>query len=203
MAGLPYKAGLIPVNKGGKGQVQGALESFQTSVAAPAMYSGDPVAISPNGMVVLATSAGQNLLGVIEGFFWIDPTSKQPTESRYKSASVSSANGLYNGIRFKSGAGGPGVKVITDTEQLYAVKATTSVAITKLGDKIAWVRTGGSTVTGQSNGAVSIATPTSVMFLRVKGVLRAQENVSGATVDNDWGVDDTVVLVELDDAVRL
>lgn len=208
MAGLPFKSGLVPVNKGGAGVVQGAFETFQTSVAAPAMYTGDIVALSPNGQVVLATSAGQDVLGVVAGFFWVDPTTKQPVESRYKIASVSSAAGLYNGIRFAAGKAGPGVKVITDENQLYAVKATTSVAVTKLGDKIKWQRTAGSNVTGQSDGTVSAGTPTSVMILRVAGVYRAQEiaytsAIGKLTVDNDWGVDDTVILVKLDDEVRL
>ena len=210
MAGLPYKTGLNPVNRGGNGVVQGILRVAQTSVAAPAMFKGDPLAISPNGAVVLAVSSGQQIIGVAQGFFWLDPTTGQPVESRHKPASTSSRAGLYDGIRFKAGAAtaGAAVRYIDDLDQEYAVRATTSVAVAKLGDKMAWVRTGGSTTTGQSNGKVSIQTPTSAMFLRVAGVLRAQENIitsalGQATVDNDWGTTSTVVIVKIADTVGL
>jgi hypothetical protein len=202
MAGLPLKEGLNPVNRDGAAAYTGGFATYQTSVGAPAMFSGDPVAASPTGKVVLATSAGQNILGVAVGYFWVDPTSKTPVESNHKPASTSSQTGIYQGINFTDDAG-PGVKVITDLNQMYAIKSTTSVPATALKDKIQFVRTGGNTTTGRSNGQVSISTPVSTDILRVEGVMRAQEYVSGGTVDNNWNVANTVVLVRLSDKVEL
>lgn len=205
MAGLQYKKGLVPVQNGNAGAWTGGFEVFQTSVGSGAIFAGDPVFRTANGFVIAPTSTNfptstTELAGVAIGAFWIDSTSKQPVEKLYKPASTSSAVGKYNGIHFKSGAGGPGIKVITDRDVVYGIKALASVAIAKLGDRLEFRVSAGSTTTGRSGGRCSIAGGVTDI-LRCVGVLRADEfgitSTTGGTNVNDWAAPETVVLVKL------
>ena len=200
MAGLPFKKGLNPVSYGKAADYSAAVRSYQTSTGNSAIYAGDPVRLTATGLVELATSATEDVLGVAVGGFWFDATSKKPVESRHVPANTSSANGVYNGVRFKAGAAGAGVRVIADLDQVYAIKFTTSVPQTALSDNADIVGSGGSTVTGQTSVAASIGGDADSL-LEIIGVLKSEEFVTasagGGTGVNDWDSPETVALVKL------
>lgn len=203
MAGIPYKNGFNPVSLDGAVKYTGSQRIFQTSVAAGAIFAGDPVFLNANGNVeagVTPTST-TNCIGVAVGGFWIDPTTKQPVESRYIPANTSSAAGVYNGINFTADAG-PGVKVVlAGDEQVFAVKSENSVARSAIGDRISLATSAGNTATGQTGTRVSAAT-NAVSPVVVADVLRADEYLAtpssaGGTAVNDWNAPETVILVKL------
>jgi hypothetical protein len=202
MAGLPYKNGLNPVKYGKAAEYSAAMNVYRTSVANAAIYFGAPVRLTANGAVVVATSATEDVLGVAVGGFWFDKTSKKPVESRYVPAATSSARGVYNGIRFTTGAegAGAGVMVIDDLDQVYAVKFTTSVPMTALSDNADIVNSGGDTVTGISNFRASIGGDADSL-LEIVGVLRTEEFITATSTGgngiNDWAAPETVALVKL------
>lgn len=200
MAGLPFKGGFNPVGLDGSARFSGAVRVYQTSVANGAIFSGDPIYITPNGKAVagVAPTSTTNVIGVAVGGFWIDPTTKQPQESKNIPATTSSAAGVYNGINFTADAGA-GVKVVLK-DQLFAVKANTSITQAKIGDRLEIVRTGGNAITGISNATVSVAGGV-VDNAVVVDVFRASEygtpTSAGGSNVNDWGSPETVVVVKL------
>jgi len=205
MAGIPFKSGLVPVNYGKAADYSAAVNTYRVAAGyATAIFSGAPVAVSTNGYATIATSAthGQAVIGVCQGAFWIDPTTKKPVESRYLPAGTSSASGSYNGVNFGANAA-PAIKVIDDLDQVYAIKCVSSIAIAKLNDNLGispTAATGGNTVTGQSSVKASTAGDADSL-LQCVGVFKADEFITatsaGGSGVNDWGAPNTVVLVKL------
>lgn len=201
MAGIPYKNGLNPVTIGGSSKLTGAIEVYQTSAAAGAIFTGDPVYLNANGLVEagITPTSTTNCVGVAVGGFWIDPTTSQPVESKFIPANTSSANGTYNGVNFTAEAG-PGVKVVSRRDQLFAVKALASVAQTFRGDRIDLETAAGSTITGQTGTRVEAsANPLSPVI--VQDVFKTSEygtpTSAGGTAVNDWDAPETVLIVRL------
>lgn len=214
MAGLPYKGGLTPVQGGGASGWNSRMEVGRASVG-EAIYSGDPVyQKATNGRLVTGnvqsskTSAGDaaytQFVGVAAGFFYID-TNGQPREAR-SIANVSSRNGEYDGEVFSATDPGAAVRYLADPEQIYAVKANSSVAraaVAGVGFNLVSAGTG-SNYAGRSGAKLAVATATASadngQFTVIRP-LRAEEYVSrasagGTAVDNNWDSPETVVLVK-------
>ena len=201
MAGVPFKNGFNPVGLDGSAKFSGAIRTYQTSVAAGAIFAGDPVFLNANGNVEagIAPTSASNVIGVAVGGFWIDPTTKQPVESKFIPANTSSASGTYNGINFTADAG-PGVKVVPSSDNLFAVKALSSVQRVAVGDRLEIVNSAGNTATGISGARVSIAGAVTDPVV-VHGVFRTTEyagtSTTGISTVNDWGAPETVLIVSL------
>ena len=200
MAGIPFKGGFNPVGLNGSAKFNGAVQVYQTSVGAGAIFAGDPVYLNANGNIEagIAPTSTTNVVGVAIGGFWIDPTTSQPVESKNIPASTSSAAGVYNGINFTADAG-PGVKVVAK-DQLFAVKANTSITRAAVGDRLNIVRTGGNATTGISNATVSVAgaaTDSAVVVDVFRTSEYATPTSAGGTAVNDWGAPETVIVVKL------
>lgn len=85
-----------------------------------ALANGDPVALS-NGTVV-KYQAGNNALGVVTGFKWIDPTTKRPVYHTVLPAGTSSGGVITGDNR-------PVAFVADSPDQTFKVQARASLAV--------------------------------------------------------------------------
>jgi hypothetical protein len=140
--------------------------------ACPDLFKGDLV--SHNLGVVTSIGGGTApALGVVNGFFWVDPTTKQPQERMNIPADTSSA-GTYNGISQ------PGAYVVDMLEAVYMVQADGSVTVGDVGLNFNVTTLGGDAVYGVSRMALDASTRTSAITGALKMIGLA--NVPG----NAW-----------------
>lgn len=152
----------------------------------PDLGKGSPVKLS-GGVITSAGASGDGpLLGVANGFAWIDPTSKQPQLRNSIPADVSSA-GLYDG------SDRPTAYVIDNPFALFMIQANASVTAGDLGLNFNVTAAGGDvdSVYGTSRYALQASTRTSAINTAVKLVGLA--NIP----DNAWGDPFPVLVVKL------
>jgi hypothetical protein len=157
--------------------------------ACPDLAKGSPVAM--NGGVLTSVGGGTApVLGVCTGFFWVDPTTKQPQERSWIPADVSSA-GTYNGLSQ------PGAYVVDNPDAVYMVQADGSVSAGDVGLNFRVTASSGDvdTVYGVSRYTLQASTRTSAVTGAVKLLGLA------AIPDNAWNDPFPVVLVKVNRSI--
>ncbi len=151
----------------------------------PDLGKGSPVKLS-GGVITSAGAGGGPLLGVANGFAWIDPTTKQPQLRNSIPADTSSA-GLYDG------SDRPTAYVIDNPFATFLIQADASVTAGDLGLNFDVTAASGdvNAVYGTSQYALDASTRTSAVGTALKLVGLA--NIP----DNNWGDPYPVLVVKL------
>lgn len=152
----------------------------------PDLGKGSPVKLS-GGVIVSAGASGDGpLLGVANGFAWVDPATKQPQLRNSIPADTSSAGLIDNSDR-------PTAYVIDNPFALFMIQANASVTTGDLGLNFNVTAAGGDvdSVYGTSRYALQASTRTSAINTAVKLVGLA--NIP----DNAWGDPFPVLVVKL------
>lgn len=121
-----------------------------------AIYQGDLVTIVNGYVVKFLPGTHAAALGVLNGVFYIDPTSGKPTWKNYYPGSVNITAGKIV------------ADVIDDPSQLFIVQADGVVAQANIGKNADVIGTGGSTTTGVSSMELNTATIADAAALNLK-----------------------------------
>lgn len=121
-----------------------------------AIYQGDLVTIVNGYVVKFLPGTHAAALGVLNGVFYIDPTSGKPTWKNYYPGSVNITAGTIV------------ADVIDDPSQLFIVQADGVVAQANIGKNADVIGTGGSTTTGVSSMELNTATIADAAALNLK-----------------------------------
>ena len=204
MSGI--KSGIVRARKlGGTPNNAALTQYFVQNGYGTAIYAGDPVRAS-SGRIKLGSNS-TNPIGVVEGFAWINDTTKEPTESKYFPASTSSAPGRLYGLNM---ANGVIAFVADDPKEVFIMRSEASIAITAGVNNYARVTLAGngSAITGRSNARVDASgtavSATNRMF-RIIGIANTLgQNTSAGQApaevgNNDWGQPNAYYLVMFSD----
>ena len=228
MAGVPFKGGLVPVGNLSASPYTGQILSYQMEggsdgTLSAAAYTGQLMKVDANGFlepVAAGDGVGDfaGIVGVAVGFFWVDPTSKQPVFSNYAAAGQSTADGDIDGVRLRAANNNSsiGVKIAPATpDALFAIKSEDTVGVTGASNttglgQFANLKNNdaGSTVNGRSSAVADMGSATSANSeLRIVNVLRTEDYIapsdSGGTLENYWGEAETVVIVKLTGSIYM
>jgi len=76
--------GMRPLRMVGQSDDNSGLGEFDVAASSTVMYHHDPVLMAGSGYItVSAASSGANYAGVLNGSFYVDPTTSKPTWSNY------------------------------------------------------------------------------------------------------------------------
>ena len=189
MANKDAAFGFRPVGKLGSsvnnsGTTKYRIEDNQ----AGAIYKGDIVfigngsdagtGVTPAAGYIGPAAAGQsNSIGIFNGCYYIDPTTKKPTWSNYYPGSVNITVGTIDAF------------VYDDPNTLFEVQASgTLTYATVVGNNIDFAYTAGSTVNGQSKSelASSVTGSGATDVFVVVGISEDPENNDAASANSNW-----------------
>lgn len=158
--------------------------------ACPDLARGSPVKMSGGVLTSVGASGDAPILGVANGFVWIDPTTKRPIQQNYIPADTSSA-GLFDG------EDRPLAFVVDNPDAIFWVQADASVTAGDLGLNFAVTASGGDvdTTYGISRYALDASTRTSAITGSVKVIGLAK--IPG----NAWGNPYPVVAVKINRSI--
>ena len=185
MANIDAAFGLRPIGKVGSGvQNMGTTMYTIEDNYNTAIFKGDHV-LQSGGYVIKGTAAGATILGVFNGCFYIDPTSKKPTYSNYYpgSINVTSAGSI-------SGSTNIDAYIYDDPYMLFEAQCDGTLAKTDIGKNTDTVLTAGSTVNGLSKNEIDDSTEATTAGLQVKiiGITKDPENDDASSANANWYV---------------
>ena len=185
MANIDAAFGLRPICKVGSGvQNMGTTMYTIEDNYGTAIFKGDHV-LQSGGYVIKGTASGATILGVFNGCFYIDPTSKKPTYSNYYpgSINVTSAGSI-------SGSTNIDAYIYDDPYMLFEAQCDGTLAKTDIGKNTDTVLTTGSTVNGLSKNEIDDSTEATTAGLQVKiiGITKDPENDDASSANANWYV---------------
>jgi hypothetical protein len=185
MANIDAAFGLRPIGKVGSGvQNMGTTMYTIEDNYGTAIFKGDHV-LQSGGYVIKGTASGATILGVFNGCFYIDPTSKKPTYSNYYpgSINVTSAGSI-------SGSTNIDAYIYDDPYMHFEAQCDGTIAKTDIGKNTDTVLTAGSTVNGLSKNEIDDSTEATTAGLQVKiiGITKDPENDDASSANANWYV---------------
>ena len=187
MANIDAAFGFRPIGKVGSGVNNGGTTLYTIADNANlTAYKGDHVMAS-GGYIVAGTASGATNVGVFNGCFYIDPTSKKPTWSNYYNQTNVTASGSI------SGSTNLDAYIYDDPYYLFEIQTDGTVAKTAIGKNADSIIGTGSTVNGQSKhemdygGTTTIAT-TSGLQMKIIGITKDPENDDASSANSNWYV---------------
>ena len=189
MANVDAAFGFRPVGKVGSGVNNGGttlytiVDNYATSI-----FKGDHV-MSSGGYVIAGTASGSTNLGVFNGCFYIDPTSKKPTWSNYYSQVNVTASGSI------SGSTNIDAYIYDDPYYLFEAQSYGTIAKTSIGRNADTVLGTSSTVNGlsvteieaDSGSATNVGTGAALQF-KIIGITKDPENDDASAANANWHV---------------
>ena len=184
MANVDAAFGFRPVGKVGSGVNNGGttlntiVDDYATSI-----YKGDHV-MQSGGYVIAGTASGATNLGVFNGCFYIDPTSKKPTWSNYYSQVNVTASGSI------SGSTNIDAYIYDDPYYLFEVQCDGTIAKTDIGKNTDSILGTSSTVNGLSVTEISSSAEATTAALQVKivGITKDPENDDASSANANWHI---------------
>jgi len=187
MANIDAAFGFRPIGKVGSGVNNGGTTLYTIADNANlTAYKGDHVMAS-GGYIVAGTASGATNVGVFNGCFYIDPTSKKPTWSNYYNQTNVTASGSI------SGSTNIDAYIYDDPYYLFEIQTDGTVAKTAIGKNADSIIGTGSTLNGQSKhemdygGTTTIAT-TSGLQMKIIGITKDPENDDASSANSNWYV---------------
>ena len=185
MANIDAAFGYRPIGKVGSGvQNMGTTMYTIEDNYNTAIFKGDHV-LQSGGYVIKGTASGATILGVFNGWFYIDPPSKKPTYSNYYpgSINVTSAGSI-------SGSTNIDAYIYDDPYMLFEAQCDGTLAKTDIGKNTDTVLTAGSTVNGLSKNEIDDSTEATTAGLQVKiiGITKDPENDDASSANANWYV---------------
>jgi hypothetical protein len=189
MANKDAAFGFRPVGKLGSAVNNSGTTKYRIADnQAGAIYKGDIVfigngsdagtGVTPAAGYIGPAAAGQsNSIGIFNGCFYTDPTTKKPTWSNYYPGSINITVGTIDAY------------IYDDPNTLFEVQASGSLTYaTVVGNNIDFAYTAGSTVNGQSKSelASSITGSGATDVLVIVGISEDPENSDAASANSNW-----------------
>ena len=140
MANKDAPFGLRPVGKLGSSiNNEGTSKYRIANGTSGAIYQGDPVILTGDGVVAVQNGVTTNNLGVFNGCFYNDPTTQKPTWKNYYPGSITPTVGQIDAY------------VYDDPSQLFLIQDEGTLAQTNVGNNADFATyVAGSTVNGHS-----------------------------------------------------
>ena len=191
MANKDAAFGLRPVGKLGSAVNNSGTTKYRIADnQAGAIYKGDIVfignasdagtGVTPGHGYIGPAAAGQsNSIGIFNGCYYIDPTTKKPTWSNYYPGSINITVGTIDAY------------IYDDPNTLFEVQASgTLTYATVVGNNIDFAYTAGSTVNGQSKSELASAITGSgaTDVCVIVGISEDPENSDAASANSNWVV---------------
>ena len=153
-------------------------DNYSTSI-----FKGDHVMAS-GGYIIAGTASGATNVGVFNGCFYIDPTSKKPTWSNYYAQTNVTASGSI------SGSTNIDAYIYDDPYTLFEAQCDGTIAKTDIGKNTDSVLGTSSTVNGLSVTEIDDGTEATTAGLQVKiiGITKDPENDDASSANSNWYV---------------
>lgn len=166
MANVDKAFGLRPL---GNLSATGAQKQYAYEIAdnqSGAIFQGDLVTLSGGYVVKYDSTLHTSALGVLNGVFYVDPTSGKPTFKNYYPGSVNITAGVIT------------AEVVDDPNQLFLIQADEDVVQADIGLNANIAYTAGSTTTGLSGTELDSSTVanTAGLVLKIVGFYNAPNN---------------------------
>ena len=183
MANVDAAFGYRPIGKIGSGVNNGGTtlytiaDNYNTSI-----FKGDTV-MSSGGLVIAGTASGSTNLGVFNGCFYIDPTSKKPTWSNYYPADTNvTASGSI------SGTTNIDAYIYDDPFTLFEAQCDGTIAKTDIGKNTDSVLGTSSTVNGLSVTEIDSGSEatTAARQVTINGISKDPENDDASSANANW-----------------
>ena len=184
MANVDAAFGFRPVGKVGSGVNNGGTtlytiaDNYNTSI-----FKGDHV-MQSGGYVIAGTASGATNLGVFNGCFYIDPTSKKPTWSNYYSqVNVTASGSISGGTTIDA-------YIYDDPYYLFEAQCDGTIAKTDIGKNTDSVLGTSSAVNGLSVTEIDSGSEATTAGLQVKivGITKDPENDDASSANANWHV---------------
>ena len=184
MANVDAAFGYRPVGKVGSGVNNGGTtlytigDNYATSI-----YKGDHV-MQASGLVIAGTASGSTNLGVFNGCFYIDPTSKKPTWSNYYSqVNVTASGSISGGTTIDA-------YIYDDPYTLFEAQCDGTIAKTDIGKNTDSVLGTSSTVNGLSVTEIDSGSEatTAGLQVRIVGISKDPDNSDASSANANWYV---------------
>ena len=184
MANVDAAFGYRPVGKVGSGVNNGGTtlytigDNYATSI-----FKGDHV-MQASGLVIAGTAGGDNNLGVFNGCFYIDPTSKKPTWSNYYSqVNVTASGSISGGTTIDA-------YIYDDPYYLFEAQCDGTIAKTDIGKNTESVLGTSSTVNGLSVTEIDSGSEatTAGLQVRIVGISKDPDNSDASSANANWYV---------------
>ena len=161
--------GLTPSRMNGSGYNTSGNSRYRIkNTYGTSIFMGDLVRISA-GTVVEASATSKDNAGAFLGCYYVDPTTKRPTWSKYWPASTSSADST------------PYAFVVDDPNCVFEIEANSSVTTADIMSAQYDVSVGsGSTLTGMSGMRLDVGTEATTGQLRIVGIVDTVGNATAA-----------------------
>jgi len=182
MANVDAAFGYRPIGKVGSGVNNGGTtlytigDNYATSI-----YKGDHV-MQASGLVIAGTASGSTNLGVFNGCFYIDPTSKKPTWSNYYSqVNVTASGSISGGTTIDA-------YIYDDPYTLFEAQCDGTIAKTDIGKNTDSVLGTSSTVNGLSVTEINSGAEATTAGLQVKiiGISKDPDNSDADSANANW-----------------
>tara|TARA_B100000575_G_scaffold273382_1_gene256276 strand:- start:1233 stop:1835 length:603 start_codon:yes stop_codon:yes gene_type:complete len=185
MANIDAAFGYRPIGKVGSGvQNMGTTMYTIQDNLSDAIFKGDHV-LQSGGFVIKGTASGATILGVFNGCFYIDPTSKKPTYSNHYpgSINVTSAGSI-------SGSTNIDAYIYDDPYMLFEAQCDGTIAKTDIGKNTDTALTAGSAINGLSKNEIDSGAEATTAGLQVKiiGITKDPENDDASSANANWYV---------------
>jgi|TARA_R100001460_G_scaffold7521_1_gene19042 hypothetical protein len=163
MANNDFAFGLRPVRTLGGTANFTANEYTIPSGASNAIFQGSLVIMHADGDIDIAAGSSADIVGVFNGCFYTDPTTKKPTFSNFYPGSIAASDIV--------------AQVYDDPRIVFEVQCDGTLAATAVGENADTTSTtSGSTVTGLSSTEISSTTGASTAQLRIIGISKDPDN---------------------------
>ena len=185
MANIDAAFGYRPIGKVGSGvQNMGTTMYTIQDNLSDAIFKGDHV-LQSGGFVIKGTASGATILGVFNGCFYIDPTSKKPTYSNHYPGSINvTSQGSI------SGSTNIDAYIYDDPYMLFEAQCDGTIAKTDIGKNTDTALTAGSAINGLSKNEIDSGAEATTAGLQVKiiGITKDPENDDASSANANWYV---------------
>ena len=174
MANKDAPFGLRPVGELGSEIQNGGTSKYQIADnSTNAIFKGDMVKLLTTGYIERSDAGDLNNVGVFNGCYYIDPTTKKPTWSNYYPGAVNITTGTIDAF------------VYDDPNMLFEVQANGTIAQTAVGDNCDQVYAAGSTINGHSKSELGSVAGGTAQF-RVVRICEDPDNSDISSANSNW-----------------
>ena len=175
MANKDAPFGLRPVGELGSEIQNGGTSKYQIADnSTNAIFKGDMVKLLTTGYIDRSDAGDLNNVGVFNGCYYIDPTTKKPTCSNYYPGAVNITTGTIDAF------------VYDDPNKLFEVQCDGTIAQAGIGDNANIAYTAGSTVNGQSKLEISSTLAGGTANLRIIRISEDPDNSDISSANANW-----------------
>ena len=175
MANVDGAFGLRPVRQLGSMPFNNAPNEYRIATGATGpIYQGSLVIMATSGSVIIGTATAVDTVGVFNGCFYTDPTTKKPTWKNYYPGSVSTTDIV--------------AFIYDDPDMTFEIQCAGTLAITDIGGNADTAGVSGSTINGQSSTELAASAGSGTAQMRIVGLSKDPDNSDVDSANANWYV---------------